>query len=163
MNSTSNKCNNRRIYRGRSDKDWVELAKFREEQRNEQQEISELKSNVHPQLMLRLTYNAQYEIHSGYCGDPDDNIEIIHRTHTETVGLPVAFKKRDIYYDGMLQTTIRPDNQLLTKLFSKPPKSCDRGSGYCGCKTTYSIKNASIFVSIDKTQLDKPIELSDIA
>lgn len=153
----------RHVYRGRSDKEWGELMKFREEQRQEQQEIAELKSNVHPQLMLKITYDVQHETHSGYCSDPDDNLEIIHRTHTETVGLPVAFKKRDIYYDGMLQSSIQPGNQLLLRLFSKQPESCNRGSGYCGCKTIYSIRTASIFVPINRTQLDTPIELNDIA
>lgn len=164
MIATTNKRNftdNKRVYRGRSDKDWAELLKFREELKKAEQEIEELKTNIHPDLSLRIVYDVHHETHSGYCSDPGDS-EVICRTHTEVVGLPVAFKKHDICRNRMLQSAIPSDNQLLLRLFSKPSESCNKGSGHCGCKTIYSIQNTSIFAPIDKSELSKPIELSDI-
>lgn len=157
------RTHNDRVSRGRSDKEWAELLQFREEMRKEEQEITELRASVYPQLCLRIIYNVQHETHSGYCSDPDDNLEIIHKTCVETVGLPTAFKKRDIYCDGILQSTIPANNALLLRLFSKPSQNCNKGSGFCGCKTTYSIKSTSIFVPVTRHRLDEPIDLSDIA
>jgi hypothetical protein len=138
--------------RRRVDKNWEELMKFREE----------FKTNVYPQLLLKITYDVQHETHTGYCSDLDDDIEVIHRTCSEVVGLPVAFRKKDICVNGVLQSSIPTDNQLLIRLFAKSPKKCDKGSGNCGCQTTYHIRSANIVVQKSVSNLELPIETSDI-
>lgn len=151
-----------KVYRGRSDKDWAELIKYREELKQEQlrkeQELLRIKNEVHPYLMLRIVYSVQIETHNGHCNDTDE-FTTVHRTITEVVGLPTIFEKGKSI-NNLLFSTIPTNDKLLQQLFAKHKASCDRGSEYCDCKTTYHIRSATIIRS-SKWKHRSPYETVD--
>lgn len=133
----------------RQSANWNALQQSQMDKRNSLimkiQKINELRANVYPSIMLEITYYVETVSHSGYCSDPDDNTEIVYKTCKEIVNLPTIFKKGDIYVNGFNTRSIHPKNTKLLELFSKNDLPCDKGSGHCGYKTRFSIKETKVY------------------
>lgn len=154
-----------RVRGGRNDKDWADYIAYEEkcriEKEIENETVMRLLNDVHPRLMLKIVYDVNCSTHSGYCSDPD-NIETVHKTKTEVFKLPTVFKKSDICRNRVMQPEIDTNNRTLQRLFAKSHTNCDKGSGHCGCRSTYSIKSATIFAPILKSELEKQISFEDV-
>lgn len=145
--NTSLKRNWKGVRSGRNDKDWAELMLYRKELEEEKQKIAEILQDVHPELMLRITYDVEIQTHSGTCVNPT-SLNVIYDTYTKIVELPNAFQKCDTEVDYKRKTYIPRNNSLLQKLFSIETENCKKSTGYCGCVTRYTIRSAIVCVPL---------------
>lgn len=86
---------------------------------------------------LEIVYKKQIEDHSGYCSDPGEiSIKTIEN-HIERKPLNMTLEEVEENFDdyGNFIGYISEFNYT---------KSCQLGSGYCGCKTQYIAISAKI-------------------
>jgi len=98
---------------------------------------------------IQITYDVHRQTHDGYCSDPYD---MVSEDDEERVELPV--------WKGVTNADIDRDGAVISNLhgyYDRDEGGCGGGggSGYCGCTTTYIIKDAKVIKD------DRLIDLGD--
>ena len=90
-------------------------------------------------IVLTITFTKNEEVHDGYCSDPGTIT-----TKTSTIVKKFPCPKKYIDDDGNLIE----DKYIIAKRYLPTCEGCERGSGYCGCRTRYFIKDVTVSIDI---------------
>lgn len=149
MPSNQQKANElaKRMAKNKSMRERVKALKDREDERilNEKlhnENVAMIADVVDVSTKLELIYDVESRTHDGYCSDPSNFV--IHRTKVKkSVGLP------KVLVNDVQTQQISLDNPTLCRLFTVSPEwGCGNGSGWCGCKTTYTLESAVVVNNI---------------
>jgi len=131
------------VFYGKSDTDWAELLKFREELKQKEDQKKRILSDVNESLMMRLTYDVCVITHD--CYKTGKYVPKIKKTiYVKTVPLPNIFIDCDIIVHGNQRTYIPIKNDLLQSLYNMQDE-IDISHGEANRSTTkYVIKSATV-------------------
>ena len=99
-------------------------------------------------FMLKVTLAVQEMVHCGYCSDPFDVTDKFYKVTKVSPEFPHQDKFNEVTHINLqnpsLNYIIRKDIEDFAKSNFEKSNICNKGSGYCGCRTKYFVKKLKV-------------------